>query len=109
MDHLEEEKEIKVIEADKSKINKLLKVTAILAVVTFIEYAIAFLVPFTFHYLKVTLFILLTFVKVYYIVAEFMHLKHEVKTLINSIVIPAIFICWLILALLIEGGYIIVH
>ncbi|SDK39307.1 Cytochrome c oxidase subunit IV [Catalinimonas alkaloidigena] len=50
------------------------------------------------------IFVLLTLVKAFYIVGEFMHLKHEVKSLIWSIVMPVVFIMWLILALLIEGG-----
>jgi cytochrome c oxidase subunit IV len=37
-------------------------------------------------------------------VAEFMHLKGEVKTLIWSIMIPLVFVVWLIVALLVEGG-----
>jgi cytochrome c oxidase subunit IV len=55
------------------------------------------------HTLKSAIFILMTIVKAFYIVGEFMHLKHEVKALIWSIVIPTVFIVWLVLALLIEG------
>jgi cytochrome c oxidase subunit IV len=55
------------------------------------------------HAVKAFIFIAMTFAKAIYIVGEFMHLKHEVKALIWSIVIPTIFIVWLVLALLIEG------
>ncbi len=51
------------------------------------------------------LFIILTIFKAFYIVAEFMHLKHEVKRLIWIILVPFIFIVWLIIGLLWEGNY----
>lgn len=72
--------------------------------------AFEFLVAFTkepLHLSKIlviTIFVSLTLVKAFYIVAEFMHLKHEVKVLIWSIVIPTLFIVWLLVALLMEGG-----
>lgn len=76
----------------------------ILLIITLIE----FIVAFTLHAkgLKITLFILMTFVKAFYIVGEFMHLKHEVKSLIWTIVIPVVFVIWLVAALIIEGGYV---
>ena len=49
-------------------------------------------------------YIILTLVKAFYIVAYFMHLKHEVKVLIWSIVLPMAFIVWLITAMIVEGG-----
>ena len=85
-------------------IRKIWMVALILAVVTAIEYAIAFTVPFEYKYTRNVIFILLTLVKAGYIIAEFMHLRHEVKVLIYSIIGPAAFVCWLILALLIEGN-----
>ena len=54
--------------------------------------------------LVVVIFVTLTLVKAFYIVAEFMHLKHEAKGLIAAIVIPVTFIIWLIAALLTEGS-----
>lgn len=73
-----------------------------MAVITAIEFVFATFLPrgpllyFT--------FVALTIVKAFYIVAEFMHLKGEVKTLIWSIMIPLIFVVWLIIALLAEGA-----
>ena len=52
---------------------------------------------------KAPLFIIMTLIKAFYIVGEFMHLKAEVKTLIWSIVLPTAFIVWLVTALLAEG------
>ena len=51
-------------------------------------------------------FIILTLVKAYFIVGYFMHLKHEMKTLIYSIVLPFILIGYLIAMALAEGIYI---
>lgn len=55
--------------------------------------------------LVVVTFIILTIFKAFYIVAEFMHLKHEVKRLAWTILIPFVFIVWLIIGLISEGGY----
>jgi len=78
----------------------------ILLAITAFEFIVAFTkgplhIP---HILVLTIFISLTIVKAFYIVAEFMHLKHEMKVLIWSVVIPTVFIIWLIVALLMEGG-----
>jgi cytochrome c oxidase subunit 4 len=89
---------------DPAKIKHLLVVTGILAFLTGIEFVLAF----TMHrgHLLTTAFVLLTFVKTFYIVGEFMHLKYEVKLLIWAIVLPVMFIVWLITALLMESGYV---
>lgn len=76
----------------------------ILLGITVLEFIIAFTMPSSLHMLKVIVFVSLTIVKAFYIVAEFMHLKGEVKMLIWSILIPTIFVIWLIVALLIEGS-----
>ncbi|WP_338768836.1 cytochrome C oxidase subunit IV family protein [Bernardetia sp. ABR2-2B] len=82
-------------------IKKIWMVAGILALVTAIEYVIAFTIAPSIY--RNIVFILLTLVKAGYIVAEFMHLKHEAKYLIFAIIAPTIFVCWLILAMLIEG------
>ncbi len=75
----------------------------ILSVLTAVE----FLIAFTMQHgpLRITIFVILTLVKAFYIVGEFMHLKHEVKSLIWSIVIPCVFVLWLLGALMMEGGF----
>lgn len=55
--------------------------------------------------LVVLLFVILTIFKAFYIVAEFMHLRHEVKRLIWVIGVPFVFIIWLIIGMMMEGGY----
>jgi cytochrome c oxidase subunit IV len=93
---------VQVLPKDKAKIRKIWKTALILGVVTAIEFILAFTMSRGFA--LTSIFVLLTFVKTFYIVGEFMHLKYEVKTLIWSIVLPTLFIMWLILALLIEGN-----
>ena len=89
---------------NKKKVNKLLKIALILGIVTAIEFVLAYTMPR--GYLLYAVFVGLTIVKAYYIVSEFMHLKYEVKSLIWSILLPTIFVIWLIVALLAEGGYV---
>lgn len=97
-----EEAHVVVQPVDKAKVRLFLKVTLILFVVTAIEFVIAFTIaPGLF---KTSIFIALTIVKAFYIVSEFMHLGHEAKTLIWSILLPLIFVVWLIIALIYQGG-----
>lgn len=98
----EETSNVQVIPVDKAKTNKLWKLAGLLGIVTAIEYVFAFTMER--GYLLYAIFIGLTLVKAFYIVAEFVHLRHEVKTLIWSIMIPTIFVIWLVIALLVEGG-----
>lgn len=79
----------------------IMKTFWILLILTALEFVIAFTVPH--GVLKISIFIVMTIVKAFYIVGEFMHLKHETKALIWSILVPIVFVLWLILALLIEG------
>ncbi|GAB3987095.1 hypothetical protein GCM10028807_06050 [Spirosoma daeguense] len=73
----------------------------ILLGITVVEFTLAYLM----HAggLRTSIFVIMTLVKAFYIVGEFMHLKHEVKSLIWAIVVPIIFIIWLLIALLKEG------
>ncbi len=76
----------------------------ILLAATAVEFIVAFVVVHEMKALRVAIFLGLTVVKAFYIVGEFMHLKHEVKVLIWSIVLPTIFILWFVIAMLVEGG-----
>ena len=97
--------EVKIVPRDPEKVKQILRVTYILGGVTALEFAAAFLTPESLKGAPLTIFyVILTFVKTFYIVGEFMHLKHEVKTLIWAVVIPTLFIMWFILALLMEGS-----
>ena len=99
----EETSHVQVQPADKAKIRKIWMTALILAIITILEFAIAFSVPLEMHSLRVAIFVAMTIVKAFYIVAEFMHLKYEFKVLIWSILIPMIFVVWLLIALLYEG------
>lgn len=78
------------------------KVFFILLGITVFEFIIAFVLQPS--YLKTSIFVGLTLVKAAYIVGEFMHLKHEAKSLLWAILLPIIFIAWLLLAMMMEGG-----
>lgn len=43
-------------------------------------------------------------VKVYFIMGTFMHLKHEKKGFILSVLLPFLFLVWAIIAFVVEGG-----
>ena len=108
MAHTEEHVQVTVIPPNKEKIKKLWTVALVLLVITVFEFAVAFLVPHEFKAARVTIFVLMTIVKAAYIVGEFMHLKHEAKVLIWSILIPTIFIIWMLVAFIYEGMAILV-
>ncbi len=91
-----------VVPADKSTILHIWKVAGILAIITGVEFILAFTMPK--GMLLNVIFIALTILKAFYIMAEFMHLGHEEKGLVWSIITPLIFVAWLILALLIESS-----
>lgn len=88
------------------------KVFIILLVVTTVEVALGIIKPefllvqFLGTSLLNIIFILLTLLKAFYIVAEFMHLKFERSNLIWTITLPmVILIPYLAFILLAEGGY----
>lgn len=91
-------------EAKKANIKKIWKVAGILAAVTSVEFVLALNWPDGMgRGMLNILFVLLTLVKAFYIVAEFMHLRGEVKTLIFAIIFPMAFVIWLLVALTLEG------
>ena len=94
-------------ERQKPQTKALWRVFWILLILTAFEFVIAFgLDADTFKFTKIGIFIIMTIVKAYYIVGTFMHLKDEVKSMIWSVVLPALFVVWLLVALVVEGGYI---
>ena len=82
---------------------KIWRVFWILLILTVLEFVVAFVVGRG-MFRNVT-FILMTLVKAFYIVASFMHLKDEVKSLVMTILIPLTFVAWMVLAVLMEGGF----
>jgi cytochrome c oxidase subunit IV len=94
-------------EKQKPQTKALWRVFWILLALTAVEFAIAFgLDTDTFQWTKIIIFIIMTIVKAYFIVGNFMHLRDEVKSLIWTVILPAMFVVWLLVALIVEGGYI---
>ena len=84
------------------KIKKIWKTAGILLAITLVEFLMAFTMDR--GILLYSLFILLTIWKAKYIMMEFMHLGDEVKPLFYSIIVPLIFLVWLVIALIKEGS-----
>jgi cytochrome c oxidase subunit IV len=103
MAHSEETVHVNVLPPDKAKIKKLWMTALILGIITAFEFGVAFLVPHEYKDARVWIFILMTIVKAAYIVGEFMHLRYEVKVLIWSILIPMVFVVWMLVAFVYEG------
>jgi cytochrome c oxidase subunit IV len=103
MAHHEETPRVTVLPPNKEKIKKLWQVAGILGLITAFEFAVAFLVPHEYQTLRVWTFIIMTIVKAAFIVGEFMHLRHEAKVLIWSILIPMAFVIWMLVAFVYEG------
>src|SRR3982751_6726557 len=49
-------------------------------------------------------FVIMTLAKAFFIVAEFMHLGHELKNLVMTIAIPACLFIWFLIAFLWDGS-----
>ncbi|MEZ5008471.1 MAG: cytochrome C oxidase subunit IV family protein [Chitinophagales bacterium] len=87
------------------------RVTVILSIITIVEVAVAlfhlnspgFQAIFPRLFLNI-FFIIASIGKAFYIIAEFMHLRHEKKVLIVSLGIPLIFLVWAIIAFMSEAN-----
>jgi len=84
------------------------KVTIILSVLTIIELALGFwMIGMENKGLVLAIkgaIIILMLAKAFYIVGYFMHLKHEIKNLIMTIVVPLALFIWFIIAFLADGN-----
>ena len=90
-------------EIPKAQTKAIWRTFIILVAITALEFVFAFFMePGT---TRNVIFIILTLFKAFYIVGEFMHLKHETKALIWTIIIPLALIVWLMVALIAEGSY----
>jgi len=87
------------------------KITWILTALTLVELAMGFWMYASHEtmsqnmvmFLKGTILILMM-VKAFYIVSYFMHLKHEIKNMIMTIVVPLMLFIWFIISFLYEGN-----
>jgi caa(3)-type oxidase subunit IV len=87
---------------NEDKIKKIWKTAGILLAITVAEFIMAFTMER--GLLLYFLFIALTIWKARYIMLEFMHLGDEVKPLFYAIIVPLIFLVWLLIALAKEGS-----
>ncbi len=86
---------------------KIWQVFFVLLGITTVEFVLALAVPETTmrQGIKNVIYILLTLLKAYYIIAFFMHLKFEKLGMIYAILVPTIFIIGFIVAMLAEGNF----
>ena len=87
---------------------EVVKVTVILSVLTIVELILGFwMMGIQEHGLRLAIkgsIVILMLAKAFYIVAYFMHLKHELKNLIMTIVVPLALFIWFITAFLTDGN-----
>jgi cytochrome c oxidase subunit IV len=87
---------------------EIVKVTIILSVLTVVELILGFwMMGMTSEGLRLAVkgsIVILMLAKAFYIVAYFMHLKHELKNLIMTIVVPLALFIWFITAFLTDGN-----
>jgi cytochrome c oxidase subunit IV len=90
-------------------VKEIVKVTIILSVLTILELALGFWMigmplESNLRYTVKGVIIILMLAKAFYIVAYFMHLKHEIRNLIMTIVVPLCLFIWFITAFLYDGN-----
>ena len=102
MDIQENKSTLVVEKRDEDKIKKIWKTAFILLAITVVEFIMAFTMDR--GIILYFLFIGLTVWKAKYIMMEFMHLGDEAKPLFYSIIVPLIFLVWLVIALVKEGS-----
>jgi cytochrome c oxidase subunit IV len=84
------------------------RVTIILSVFTIIELALGFYLmgvtnQLERHFIKGVIIIFML-AKAFYIVGYFMHLRHELRNMIMTIVVPLFLFVWFIIAFLTDGN-----
>lgn len=87
---------------NEEKVKKIWKTAGILLAITVVEFIMAFTMDR--GIILYFLFIALTIWKAKYIMMEFMHLGEEAKPLFFSIIVPLIFLVWLVITLMKEGS-----
>ncbi len=94
-------------EASKKQVNRIVKVTILLTIVTAAEVCLglwgySFGVP---HSITAAMFLIMTLLKAAYIVKVFMHLGDEMRNMIITVLIPLTLFIWFIIAFLADGGF----
>jgi cytochrome c oxidase subunit 4 len=112
MDHHQSSPEVTVHHAPGGKevVQKIIRTTVILSVITIIELGLGFamyLMPGLSSALVLFIkgvIVILSLLKAFYIVGVFMHLGEEVKNLIMTIIVPLLLFVWFIAAFLLDGS-----
>jgi cytochrome c oxidase subunit IV len=98
-------------ETYKAAKKEIWKITWILSFLTIVELVLGFWMYFKKESLGVNgilfvkgVILILMVVKAFYIVAYFMHLKHEIKNMVMTIVVPLSLFIWFIISFLYEGN-----
>ena len=102
-----------MVHLDKARYDQLVKAvwraTIILSVVTIVEVSLAlshfYFFPETSKLPINFIMAILTLVKAFYIIGEFMHLRYEKKTFLLSLSLPLILLVWAIIACSVEGAF----
>lgn len=88
------------------------KTILILAVITIVEVFFALLgkgyIIKGFHvsvFIMGGVMIIMSIVKAYLIIYEFMHMKYEVPGLVKTVLLPTLLLVWAVIAFLYEGNY----
>jgi cytochrome c oxidase subunit IV len=82
----------------------LLYITIVELILAISYYKMTFSDPHLVKHILNGVFIILTLTKAFFIIAEFMHLGHELRNLILTIAIPAMLFLWFIGAFLWDGN-----
>lgn len=97
-----QEPEVVVLPPNKERIKQLWQTAGWLGLITAAEFGFAF--GMDHGPTKTAIFVVGTILKAAFIVGEFMHLRYEVKILFWSILIPMIFVVWMLVAFVYEGA-----
>lgn len=89
-------------------VKEVIRITIYLSVLTIVELGIGYWrigmeENFFYHFLSGVIIILMLW-KAFYIIAYFMHLKHELRNMIMTIGIPMLLFIWFIIAFLHDGN-----
>lgn len=112
MDHHQSSPEVTVHHepGGKEVVQKIIRTTVILSVITLIELGLGFamyLMPDLSSALVLFIkgaIVILSLLKAFYIVGVFMHLGDEIKNLIMTIIVPLLLFVWFIAAFLWDGS-----
>ncbi|OYU95090.1 MAG: hypothetical protein CFE21_12345 [Bacteroidetes bacterium B1(2017)] len=102
MEHVEH---LEHTETPKDMKSQIWKTFWILLAFTVIDIFFYFILLSTHAMWKNWLFIFLGVIKAYFIVGVFMHMKFERKTLMYTIILPMVFVVFLVTLMIIEGDY----